>query len=1246
MNLIDQVGAAKSLNEALVPGPSLIDGRTEQDRLSFLANFASLINFYDKNNTVHGNWTPFLLKDPVILLASISKTSFTGYYSLYLNTCIKLEQLLVRDVVTRGLATAMNLVFDQLTDIFMLIERWTYYMQGDDEKYDLKTYVLHQVKSNFSAYFWALVALRQNLSISYAAFGMEPPQTYLFQSFDKIIWKQNKDKSPYWEIFNLYYPVKSKKNTPKVLFHAVKKVGDELFDFFRAIIEHANVEFEKVKSIRCKYPDTTLLRTFVNLLSIQQQQLNTISQKHLRFYYHDILKQSALPASADSAIICAELAKPDATFNLPAGTLFNAGIDEKKDPVFFSSTENVELNTAAITGAYTINQLQDATPDGFTSLYLNQVPDPGIINKDKDGKIKYWDTFGSQTAAAESLVKQGIAFASPMLLLREGKRTVRFFLTYTGEINIQMLRAASCYLSTRESWLYIKNEFIKVSALYMDDIDPLKDKSVVIEITLTSAEPPIESFTVNPDGLDSKWPMVKIQFASFSDLAAPPVLTSLKIEVTVSDVKTFQLYNDNGALSTKTPYHMFGPIPMVNSSFIIGNNEIFSKPLDALYIELDWDKLPDDFEDYYQVYNRYINHGLDPALPIDQAEEKPKKKWFLCWRKPASKDDIVVEKYVTPFNNYCFTVDFDLLQDGTWKYFDLSKRESITVTDDNQISAPDYDNKKCGELKSRLLFSTDDNCHITGQSFFAYPVLVNENSPGNEVPVADPRKADANIQNDPFNFTDVSASGFMRMALTGPPEGFGSEVYPKVVSQIALYNSWVIYKQESPDLFVQPANLPFAPKAVNFIADYTASTTYDLTWVTGHYPIQCYLYGAFSNFKAYDNSSVTANYSYAGNKQGTEEAASGVPLYPRFNYTGCLFMQMENLVPASSMNLYFELTRKFIAGLPGEGIDYCYLSTTGWKALTVLSDGTNKFNCSGIIKVVVPYDITNESTLMPDKKYWFYIGTNGNSSTSPKTVFLKTNGFNVQRSGTSFLTETRVPELAANTITGPQTAIPQIATIVQPFPSYGGRAAETDLIMNQRVSNRLKTKERAVNAADYYTLISQEFNDIYYAKAVFDSGSQNTNVYVVKTYQSWADPNAFAPQADACTIDAVQSFLQDRASKFARIVVSNFDLFPINITATVIIKKEFFSELRQVHDNIVQALDIYLSPWIRSTGQQLVIDQEITNAQLAKFIQSLEGVQEVQDISFLPAYIGKTITGATLFVSGMDHTVDLKCNPQ
>src|SRR4051812_9929890 len=131
MNAIDRYKVTASWEQSLVPGPELIDSRTEQDRLTFLCRYASLINYYDSGNQLKANWSPFLMKDPVFLLASIGKTRFTEIDSRYRNTCAALERLLRQNAEEQNDAVpqAFNLLFGELTDIYIHIKQWIYFMQ-------------------------------------------------------------------------------------------------------------------------------------------------------------------------------------------------------------------------------------------------------------------------------------------------------------------------------------------------------------------------------------------------------------------------------------------------------------------------------------------------------------------------------------------------------------------------------------------------------------------------------------------------------------------------------------------------------------------------------------------------------------------------------------------------------------------------------------------------------------------------------------------------------------------------------------------------------------------------------------------------------------------------------------------------------------------------------------------------------------------------------------------------------------
>ncbi|WP_158992497.1 hypothetical protein [Mucilaginibacter sp. L196] len=1184
MNGIDQYSLLNSLNEALMPGSSLIDGRTEQDRLCFFAEFASVINFYDEENNIKGNWAPFMLKDPIFLLASISKTRFAQIHNQYLETCHRLKVLIddqKNEVITDlvAISNLFNQLFDQLIRVFICIKRWIYYMQRSNEVYDLKTYVIDQTKTNISAYYWAVIALRQNLSISSAITGIQfsdPTKFYLFEHNEKLIWKQDKDKSPYWEILDLDNPIT--KNSDGDFYNALTKTGDIVFDFFQTIIQHSSVDYEKLSKRRSQYPDTTLLRGFVELLQIQQAQLNGISAKHLQFYYKDILKQTERTAVPDSAYVFCELAKPGTTFNLPSGTLFNAGLDAEKRPVVFTTTGDVNLNSASITEAFTLGYVSGAAnPNAF---YLQKIATPSIVQKNSDGAVQSWPTFGGYTALPGALVMPAIVFASPMFLLREGTRIIQLTISYTGNADVQMMNSASYYLSTQKDW-------VKVTAVVKAGTSP---DSLIITISPDGSYPPIEAFAKNPDGFQSNWPMLKIEFSALSKLSAPPVINSLNITVSASDFKTFQLYNNDGALSTKTPYQLFGPTPALNSSFLIGSDEIFSKPLNDINFEFDWNNiLPGfNFKDYYAQYNDYLYSNESFFTRVKQRLSTLVKK-----------QNVNEYNSENPFNNCCFKVNFQLLQNHNWQDFSLHASQKCVCVpgkDNDTIAAWDG-----SEITSETLFATDAAGNLVGKSTFAY------NNTGDKF-IYDP-----GIQDTPLKFTDSSLSGFVKMELCDPVYGFGMELYSNIIYQIALDNAISLQKWFDKS-FKQTAVLPFAPKLNQLSASYSASQTYTFNPAVDDYPLECYLYGAFEKYKIYDGTTGPIPGSYTISTTENIASGTGVPLFAPMDYMGYLFLGMDDLVPAAGLSIYFELTRKYEINNVNDQIEYYYLSINGWQSLSLLSDGTNNFNCSGIIKLNVPGDITNQSQIMPDNKFWFAIAVKTNPETFPHTVIVKTNAFNVTRSGTEFLTDSQIPVLAANAITKPKNPIPQIATVLQPFASFGGAPAENEATMNSRICARMETKDRAVDAGDYFTMVRQQFNDIYFAKTVFDKITRKIGVYVVKAYADWTDASAFMPLITACREEMITEYLKEKTSAFAQVEVSNFDMQYVKITCIAMISQGF--ECQGMQKNINQLLNIYLSPWITNHIQQVQIGVPVNDTQIAKFIKSINGVSEVLNVSF------------------------------
>lgn len=1326
MTEISQYNAIRSAEQALLPAPGLIDGRTEIDRLSFLADFASLINFYNYNNTIEGNWSPFLLKDPVMLVASIAKTRYDAYYSLYQNTCINLQRLLaLRDQSTtviytaKDLAAPVNQLFDQLNEIFKIIESWTYFMQLYAGSYDLKNYVLQQVRTTFSPVFLSLFYMREYLFLSKVIAGINAPHKMIFQATNSV-WLEVKDNRPFWQVLDDTGsdtnplqkepgettqppgPVKPKDHL-QLCFDILKRTGKIVFDFLNTIIVNSREEYERIRFEKNKYPDTTLIRAFVYLLNTQQEQLNSISKKHLSFYYRDILKQTALPAKPDSVFICTQLAKPGEAFNLPKNTLFNAGVDTQNEPVLFSSLAETSLNPAMIVSALTLSGVNDPLQnltrrdEQLSSLYLNAITNTNVIKKDETGNILGWETFGGSVNSPAQKVNTGIAFASPMFYLPEGKRRLQLSLQFSegwGSASLQNLLYSpdtAYYLSTQNGWHRVQLRSCPILPLL-----PPYENMVAIAFELDVTAPAIEKFLVNPDGPDADWPMLKIIFTANTGSQKTPQLESVKIDVSVEGLRSFVLLNDNGPISTTAPFPIFGTIPLLNSNFIMGSNEIFSKPVYDLKIELDWDNLPANFQDYYQQYNDNLPQPPPQITEAAAAEDIPAnvadtntgtKPFFLnrlfrgfitffkkiFHRQPVNEgtpgindmpgkeiNDPEPGENTMPFNNCCFRIDFKLLKNGKWdSFFMAGPYDPLDANEINVCGLPE-------NYPDNYLFRLDAGADAPAgtSSFFIHTYPTGPFIEREPDPIIKP---DPLLQNAPLNYTGDNLSGFFKMELKSPQEGFGSSVYPKIVADIAMQNALIIMIQGArKDQLLQPPNAPFLPLVNTFSANYRAcishnfiSEMFNFTETLTGYPLQCFYYSPFTNYKFYDNSATAGfnNKNAVNTIVGPSTNKKGIAFYPSFNYEGALFIELAQLVPLNTLNLYFQLARN-TGNIKDKPVpDFYYLGETAWKPLPVLNDGTSNFSCPGIIEFNIPADIAGNTPYMKGDNCWISMAVNnsGNSSNSlssySKTIYLDINGIKLQRSGTSFLTGPQVPFLKSNTITKTQTAIPRLATIVQPFASFNGKAAENELAMNRRVSNRIKTKNRALCAEDYYRLINIEFNNIYFSKVFYEPENKCTRVCLVRSIAGKDAPGAFTPYVTECDEIAVQDFLKQKVSPFANVTVSNFYFEKLKIKASVKIKAGFMD--LAVEETVNQSLKVYLSPWIAGISEQIKIYGSISAAQVAKFISGLKGVEAVNSIEFYTWAKGKYIRPGdqvsirpnhkhNIFISAEKHCINCK----
>ncbi|NOQ72953.1 MAG: hypothetical protein GQ574_13170 [Crocinitomix sp.] len=1394
--------ALLSLNQNLNHPGLLIDARTEQQYLNFIAGFSRLINFYNKENNKDGSWEPFLLKDPVFLLATISQTDVTYKSNLFKNSCTHCLSNL--DPNDTNNVSSLNPLFNQVFGIFDDLLKWSEYMCKCELTYPLKNDIIGEIEVMFATCFWAFVDLLNELSLSNTFTGLINTDQGFTYKYETNLWASVNNRKPYQKVLGLTAELADTSLTD--LVNCFIDTGTKVFQFYKHIVKRSNSEYQNISTQKTAYPDTLLLRTFFELLKVNQQDLNGLTQKHLTFYYDRVLKQLNRKAKADAVYICADLAKTDTAFLLSKGTAFNAGVSATKENIVFEADKNYFLNPAKILNAHTLlihessptkKQTYDITKGPYAlekilptvSILINQNKAVDTLKKDENGALLTWDTFGAPGLATNTTANLGVAFASPMLLLKEGTRTIDLVFTFEQPTQASILTKATFYLSTKSAWLPLKGKQI-IEHLPQGLIGTLH-----LTFKLSAIDPPIEKFEKNPDGYTESWPLIKIVYHAINDITTPPMIKCLDITTSVENLKSLVASNDNGALVTAKPFMPFGPIVQRDSSLYLGNAEIFSKPLEFLSFNISWDKLPPNFAVYYKLYNAYLMNDLAAPKPKETEAEKKKRtgkktlrsriagwffklwnlvtksnpivtgittaaKWVFKWVKKiigkveeereekkeeeAKKDEPETKVELGVFNNASFKVAFELLSNHKWSAISIDRELESTFTDGVfECVPPNFKDETTSDGIVLFNQNKDKGTTLNKKISFVYkkpedlcpPIGHGNLRPEPTHAASDDASAtetsmpyNPSLQNAEMLYSEKTAGGFMRMSLLAPLQGFGFDIYPQVISQVTLENAVNLInaakepseaevkaeadakaaaakvaadeakakedaaaaaaataasaaataaaiaaalaatattiekatagsiksavtpkeanavdsnanpksksgesstsdgdKTPSGTLPVAPIkssgplplpNPPFAPMISSITASYQAKISHTFHYQQETDPIQCYHYSVFNNYLVYDSTRDCSAYK---KNIGVELCGPNVlrpylPMFASVAYNAVLYLEMENVIVGKEVSLFIELNQS--ANPNGDdqvSIDYFYLSDSTWKPLELIYDGSKGLKCSGILTFEFPADMDTTNLQMNSSNFWIALGLNGNADLIGKTSFLKTNGLKLERAGMDYLNDTISPALEAGKITATLAPIPEIKALIQPFSSFGGKAAENKPQKNSRVANLLKTKGRPITINDFNRFVMQDFTSIFYSKVNYDKASRTVSIRLVKKIDNEFASNAFLPMVSACEELEVETAIKAQA-EIENLKVKNFEIEYVTVNATVYIQPEF--DIKGASNRITQALKVFLSPWIDTSQKQVTIDQGVTDAQVASFITGFQEVSGIEDVSF------------------------------
>jgi hypothetical protein len=954
-------------------------------------------------------------------------------------------------------------------------------------------------------------------------------------------------------------------------------------------------------------PHLTLFVCFLQLLEFSKDRFNNLTKRHLDFYYKKVLQVDKLAPLSDQVHVLFEIAKRSSEELVDEGTELNAGQDKNAAQRIYTTKDQIVANKAQIASLKTVYSGKKYTnPDEATFRGANPFEfKMSKVANTLDGleeplleESPYWYPFGYTSGTEEYLelenAEVGFAISSPMLELHEGLRTVvvtinfesdaiddeNFDAIYTPEILKEVI---SIEASGEEDWIDEIALRINESGEETEEqyTEALSTSELKLVFQLTQEDDALVNY--NPEFLlkkyDTKSPLVRFVIDTGSALGlslykelAERVVEKIAIRVEVEDARNVIAENDNGLLKTAKPFYPFTPLPKVGSNFSVNYPEAFAKNWSDFEVRFTWKDAPSDFSNWYAGYLK--------------SQELATSK--LQYEKDAIGTDAgaVTTKIINSKDDFIATKSISYKE--IWRHLEIEEDAAGEPAGDGI------------QLLFQELEETEEN------PLGGYECILKFSN---------------------FENSEIGKSGPVRMTLQ---QSFLHKLYPR------LYAISLMSRNEAMPI----PNEPYTPVAEDISINYTAEE--EITIQSTQLPIarediniknarQLFESRRIQLFHEHpfgfaEEHNFLKVMQYIKGIRGTHSQTKlNTYLVPKYCQGGQLFIGLENAEPLQSVSLLIQVLEgsenpQVKSFLENESIQWSVLCSNGWKNLKeyILADNTDNFLSSGIIKMSLPRETTQDNTLLPENLVWLKAEMNKTYDTVCKVMNLHTQAvvakFENNENEVSHL-ETGLP---SETIKKLMTRVPQIRSVSQPYNSFGGTPEESDEDFYRRISERLRHKNRAITLWDYEHLILQKYPEIYKVKCLNHTSGSNFNaaghvsIIVIPDTVNKNVFDKFEPRVSQGLINKVQEYINTLNSLHVEAKVINPNYEKVNVDLEVQFYEGFDKSFyrKQLEQDIIK----FLSPWAYDDTKEVEFGVTLHKSVLIDYLEKLDYVDYLQNV--------------------------------
>ncbi|KQT17910.1 hypothetical protein ASG31_04000 [Chryseobacterium sp. Leaf404] len=641
------------LQPALLPDFFLVDERTAEDYILFVQKLSQYVKYYDENNTEDGSWTAFFESESTSVIISIAHWNIDFLQNKYRTAEKEIDLSTNRDHQIQ----ILKYYFLECTEKLISISKK---IQGLDDQIT--------AKENLIGSLLIVVSQLQNIT---ADINIKSSET----NFEI----RNFLKNPFY--------------TRKL---------HQFFGFLSSWKEFAKSAVDRqLSSYDSHHPHYALFLSFLKLLDLAKDQLNTFTKKHLDFYYKDVILTEHKSAQPDMVYLTIEPQKT-ATFLLPANTLFPAGKNTAGENKYYGSINDQVINQIRL--------------HQFSSMYAESEKFYKSENLIKiNGTGESFDVFRRDRQAC----REDILIASPLLFLQSGTRTVYLRFNHQNFSHSDF----EFYITGEEKIIQLKNTFTEKKTGSSSDLF-IKIEIPDTEKAIIPFDPEIHSEIK----IKTVFPVLQIIPKHKNSINS---VHEIDLEIQVENFTTYEIESDFGSIDPAKPFYPFSEFPKNGNGFTLKSGEFFMKNNAVAHFVAETDKdinpslwLNDKVkvyqqdntgkEDHSETFSAVTNHFLVSNYSFSENSSSEKLRIELF------HPDYSGEKYLQDF-----VAASKIIADGStgalpYKpriksfIFNYSAKEKINLASDSDFQTEIFIGQPFGYQKivsGNLKFSKVDNFH-------------------------------------------------------------------------------------------------------------------------------------------------------------------------------------------------------------------------------------------------------------------------------------------------------------------------------------------------------------------------------------------------------------------------------------------------------------------------------------------------------------------------------------------------------